>query len=448
MRPRTRAAEREVLTVSNMAVQVTNPALRLLALVGILAISALLAFLGCRHAIVEHWAGSPNADQWLLAARWEPANPENWYRLGRYRQLDFENSDLQQAILYYRRATTIDPKPARYWLDLAEAYETAGNAAQAEDAFRKAQQDYPISADVAWRFGNFLLRQGREQEAFQQIDRAVSTDRKLTPLALSLCWRSTQDIDLILRAALPADPDVDWDAIRFFVDLSQPDAAIAVWKRLLVDSPVFPISRALPLVDMLIGAKRADDAETVWQRALSVAGVAPPPGTPHSLVWDGGFEAALLNGGFAWRYRPIQGAQMDLDEENVHSGSRSLRVVFDGSENVDFANLWQIVIVQPNTRYSFSAYLRTEELTTESAIRFEISDANNPADLHVLTSGAIGTQPWTLDGIGFTTGSTTRLLLISLRRTRSTMLANKVRGTAWVDDVSLIPATEPGLASQ
>src|SRR5579862_1426645 len=106
-----------------MAVRASTPTSRGLALAGILVVSALLGFLGCRHAIAEYWADSPNPDQWMRAARWEPANPENWYRLGRYRQLGFENSDLSEAISYYRRATAIDPEPARYWLDLAEAYE-------------------------------------------------------------------------------------------------------------------------------------------------------------------------------------------------------------------------------------------------------------------------------------------------------------------------------------
>jgi tetratricopeptide (TPR) repeat protein len=427
-----------------MAVQTSNPALRGLVLVGIVAVSALLGFLGCRHAIAEHWAASPSPNQWLRAARWEPANAENWYRLGRYRQLDFENSDLPQAISYYRRATAIDPKPARYWLDLAEAYDTVGNAAQAEDAFRKAQQVYPISADVAWRLGNFLLRQVREEEGFQQIHKAVSADPKLTPQAISLCWRSTQDIDLILRAALPADPEVDWDAIQFFVDPPQPDAAVAVWKRLLTEGSTFPISKTFPLLDMLIAAGRADETRAAWQQTLSVAGIAPPPGPLHSLIWDGGFEGALLNGGLAWRYRPSEGAQMELDEETVHSGSRSLRVTFDGSQNMDFANLWQYVVVQPNTHYSFSAYLRTQDLTTDSGIRFEISGAN----LHVLTPGGAGTQPWALDEIEFTTGPATRLLQFALRRTQSKMLANKIRGTAWVDDVSLIPVPVPRPAGQ
>jgi hypothetical protein len=391
--------------------------------------------------MAEHFAGSQDPERWLRAARWEPGNAENWYRLGRYRELDFENSDLPQAISYYRRATAIDPDPARYWLDLAETYETAGNTAQAEDAFRKAQQVYPISADVAWRFGNFLLRQGRQEEAFQQIHRAISANPQLTPLALSLCWRSAPDIDLILRAALPADPEVDWDAIKFFAEPAQPDAAVAVWKRLLTEGSTFPLAKTFPLLDMLIAAGRADETEAVWQQALSATGTRPVPGPPHSLIWDGGFEGALLDGGLAWRYRPTSGAQLDLDEETVHSGRRSLRVTFDGSQNVDFANLWQYVVVQPNTHYSFTAYLRTQDLTTDSGVRFEISDANQLANLHVLTPGAAATQPWSLDEIGFTTGPATRILLVALRRTPSAMLANKIRGAAWVDDVSLTPGS-------
>ena len=431
-----------------MAVSQTHPTSRWLVLVGVLAISGLLAFAACRHALAEYQGASPDPSQWLRAAQSEPANPENWYRLGRYRQLDFENSDLPQAISYYERATAIDPRPARYWLDLAEAYEAAGNLPQAETAFRTAQQDYPISADVAWRLGNFLLRQGRDEEAFQQIHRAVSADPKLTPNALSICWRSTQNIDLILRTALPADPKVDWAAIRFFIDPHQPDAAVAVWKRLTMDAPSFPIAQVFPLVDMLIESKHADDAQAVWRQALPMAGVLQPAGPANSLVWDGGFEGPLLNGGLAWRYKPTEGVQVNLDEETVHAGRRSLQVAFDGSQNADFSDLWQYVVVQPNTRYRFGAYLRTEHLTSDSGIRFEITDTNRTSDLRVLTPGAKETQPWTLDEAAFTTGPNTHALHIALRRLPSTMLAGKISGTAWVDDVSLVPATAPGAGAQ
>ena len=71
---------------------------------------------------------------------------ENWYRLGRYRQLDFEHADIPLAISYYRRAVQLNPRSAYYKLDLASALEMSGNTAEADKYFRAAQENYPISA--------------------------------------------------------------------------------------------------------------------------------------------------------------------------------------------------------------------------------------------------------------------------------------------------------------
>src|ERR1700733_2623725 len=127
----------------------------------------------------------------MKAANLEPGNPENWYRLGRYRQLDFENADIPMAISFYRRATDLNHVSALYWMDLAGAYETAQQNDQAEHAYQTAQQNYPISAEVAWRFGNFLLRQGRVDEAFRQIHHAVAVQPSRSMSPVSVCWRST-----------------------------------------------------------------------------------------------------------------------------------------------------------------------------------------------------------------------------------------------------------------
>jgi len=413
---------------------------------GIVIASGVLGFAGAQHAIAQHWEGSSNPDQWSRAAELEPSNAENWYHLGRYRQFDFEHGDPPSAISYYRRATALNPGSALYWMDLAAAYETVGNFNQAEQAFRTAQQVYPISGDVSWRFGNFLLRQNRIEEAFQQIRHAVSVDPKLTVLAVSSCWRSTQDIDRIIKFALPDQPEVYWDAVGFFAKAREPDPAMSVWKRLMADGTTFPIAKGFPLIDLLIGSGRTDDARIAWQQAIAAAGMKPEVSPQGSLIWNGGFEGELLNGGFAWRYMPVDGADMNFDEDTAHSGSRSLRVVFDGSANVDFEHIWQWVVVEPNTHYRFSSYLKTEELTTDSGIRFQIEDGSHPGNLPQfkldptrLTPNIVGTQSWALDDMEFTTGPDTHLLRIVLRRVPSSRLGNKIRGTVWVDDVSLIP---------
>jgi hypothetical protein len=110
-------------------------------------------------------------------------------------------------------------------------------------------------------------------------------------------------------------------------------------------------------------------------------------------------------------------------------------VVFNGTANVGFENIWQYVAVQPNTRYRFSSYIRTEEITTDRGIRFEISGDGMPNEV---TPNVVGTQPWALEPVEFTTGPGTRLLRIILRRETSDKFGNKIRGTVWVDDVSLV----------
>jgi len=50
----------------------------------------------------------------------------------------------------------------------------------------------------------------------------------------------------------------------------------------------------------------------------------------------------------------------------------------------------------------------------------------------------VGTQSWAGEELEFLTGPDTKLLEVILRRTRSEKLGNRIRGTAWVDDVELV----------
>src|SRR5262249_23149506 len=89
-----------------------------------LAVSGAMGCSAVRDGLAEYWEASPNPDLWSRAAEWEPDNAADSYRLGRYRQLDFEHGDLPLAISNYQRAVTLEPGTALYWLDLAGAYES------------------------------------------------------------------------------------------------------------------------------------------------------------------------------------------------------------------------------------------------------------------------------------------------------------------------------------
>src|SRR5580700_6897391 len=115
-----------------------------------------LAYAGGKHELASYYALSSNPENWERATRIEPDNPELWYRLGRFRHLDFDNADIPSAITHYRRAVQLNPRSPYYKLDLADALEIAGDEREAGATFRAAQAAYPISPEVSWKYGNFL----------------------------------------------------------------------------------------------------------------------------------------------------------------------------------------------------------------------------------------------------------------------------------------------------
>ncbi len=401
------------------------------------AAAAWLCYGGLKHGIAGHYASSSSGNDWERAARIEPANPENWYRLGRYYQLDFEHADLPLAISYYRRAVQLNPRSAFYKLDLASALEMSGNIAGADQYFREAQADYPISAEVSWKYGNFLLRHDHLPEAYGEIHRAVTVDPKLIPLAMSRAWHSDPDVQVLIHQVLPDTAEGDWGALAYLTDEREPDAALAVWSHLIARKPGMDWKQTFPFIDLLIAQQHYDEAGAVWRQATGLAGI--PASDGGSLVFNGGFERDLLNGGFAWRLENFQGIDFDFDTEVKHSGSRSAQIVFDGSQNFIYQNLYQAVLVTPGTHYRFRGYLRTVQISTESGMRFEILDPKDTKSLDVLTANEIDTQPWTLAETEFTAGPQTHLIYIRLARLQSQRLDNRLSGTVWVDDVELVP---------
>ena len=422
-----------------MEARFSRPGVRWVFLTGVFAVAGTLAFSGGRIALANHYAAGETSEGLGRAAHLEPGNAEHSYFLGRYWQYNFDQPDLPLAISYYQRALALDPRSANTWMDLAGAREAQGDTAQAREAFEQAQKAHPISADVAWRYANFLLRQGEIRQAYSQVRRAVAEDPNRAAAAVSVCWRANPNIEMILDQALPRSAAVYREAIRFLSNEHEGSAALAVWKRLAELHPRIELKTVFPLLDELFVEDFIPEARSVWEQAVEMAGITPSAPSDGSLVWDGGFEGDFIPGGFGWRWRPDPGVQFTFDRETKHSGGRSLRITFDGTENLNFTHLFQYVPVQPGKTYQFSAYVKTEEITTNRGLCFAVFDSRNPGATGRLTPDLTGTQPWTRLELSFTAGSDTRLETVVLRRIPSEKLDNKLRGTVWVDDVAVVP---------
>jgi hypothetical protein len=402
-------------------------------------IAGVLVFFSGKFLLAAQCDASSKPALWRLAVKLEPGNVEYWRHVALAQQWD-AGGDVQNAIHYLQLAARANPRSADALTELADAYETSGDSMRAQEAYEKAHANYPISPEVAWHYGNFLLLNGKQLEGYAEIRRALLVDPSMTSSAIDQCWRSDPHVGPILEKVLPEKTEYFRTAMAYFLAQKQVEAAVAVWKKERTIGLPAEISDGIPLVDELVAEDRVSEASQVWQENLRAAKWPRDAAREESMVSNGGFEQEVANGGFDWREVAVDGASFDFDSMAPHAGSRSLRVAFDGTGNVDFHHLIQDVLVEPGTHYHFSAFLRTEAITTDRGPGFEIYDPQHLSEVHTITAELVGTNPWTLVQADVAAGSETRLLRIVLRRLPSWKFDNKLRGTVWVDDVALTPA--------
>jgi tetratricopeptide (TPR) repeat protein len=409
-------------------------------LVFALAAGALLSYQAGRLWLADHLIHSTRIELIERGVALEPGNAAAWDLLGRHRQLDFANSDPVQVLTDYQRAVQDDPLSAIFCMNLAAAYEADGDLAGAQHAFEQARSVYPLSAEVAWNYGSFLLRHDQDAAGYDEIRHAVQSDPRLLPLAISRVWRATRDVNVLLDQALPPEVNAYTQALSFFASKSQTDAALSVWRRLITLGKPVPLVRTFPFFDELIQDDRSVDAKQVWVEALTAAGLPHDEPLNHSLVWNGEFSRDFDNGGLGWRWNTPWDVAIDFDSAPPSGGARSVRLDFGGGRNLELSQPEQYVPVEPGRVYHFHAYMRTEEITTESGMRFSIVDPNHDAAVNVLSDNLTGTHPWTAAEMDVTAGPNTHFLLVRLLRAGSRLFDNKLRGKVWIADVSLVPA--------
>jgi tetratricopeptide (TPR) repeat protein len=421
-----------------MDISLTSPARRWGLVVLSVAVAAILIPQACVLWLANHRLDSEQVDVMERGANLTPGDAAAWDRVGRLHQWDFLHPDLSAAITDYLKAVHKEPHSAHYWMDLAGAYEVAGDETRAQDAFARAKAVYPASGEVAFHYGNFLLRQEKYPEAFEQLREAVRADPTLLPLAISRTWRSTEDVNQLLNQVLPANASAYLQAIDFFASSGQIEPALAIWQRLLALNQPFELRQSFPFMDELIHQDRAEDAGRVWRQALAAAGLPHNDPPKNSLIWNGDFSRDFSNGGLDWRWTDVLGADLSFDSAPHGNGSRAVRLDFTGGSNLALAVPAQYVPVEPGRSYHFHALMRTDGVTTESGMRFLIVDPNHSGALNAMTENFTGSHDWTPIEADLTTAQQTHFLLVQLVRPPSRLFDNRLGGTAWIAEVTLL----------
>ena len=386
------------------------------------------AYLGARLA------AKPDLPNLQKAVRLEPSNAEYRALLGR--NLALSGASLDEAISDYRTAVHLNPYAARYWLDLAGAYQVAGRIDEQAQSVEQAVEADPTTPNVAWEAANFFLIQGNLGKALPYFRTVLANDPAAVDSALQLCWRATGDANQMFDLALPRRTDLYLSFLRLLVSKQEVAAAESAWDHLIGLQQTFPPKLAFPYFRLLLAKQEVTAAKTAWQQLAQVdPEIQPYLPSRENLIVNGGFEENLLNGGFDWWYESNQHSALAIDTDQFYGGTRSLSVTFDG-RNAPDAGIAQLIPVKPDTDYEFSAESRTQDIDSASGPRFAITDAyTTTTSSYVLTDDLLGTNPWHKQQARFHTGPSTNLLLLKVIRQPAVPL---IRGKLWIDDVRLV----------
>jgi len=427
-----------------MNIPLPNRPSRALLLVLSCAFALLIGFLAVRNALAAHFLGRDTRDGYERAVSLEPNNPRNWYLLGRSYLYDLEQPDPVKAVSTLRKSVELDPYSAEAMLDLALAYDSEGDLAQARAALFSAQRVYPLSADVSWSFGNFLLRQGEQDAALAQFYKTLQLDPKRAAEAFSRSMQLQLDAKTVLDRVVPPSPETYLPILHMLSDAQQMGEARLVWNKLAGLNGKVPLRNLVIFFDALVRARRSREAVELWPQAIAMMENPPLPDPPGSLIWDGGFESGFAGGGFSWRFTPVTpNVQISFDRSEKHGGEQSLRLLFNGRENVNFEDACHPFVAEPGKQYLLSGWIKTESLTSSEGVRFEVWTSNGKGVATVQSGEIHGTQAWTQITLPWTSPDEEVLSKVCLRRRMSDMPGSDIQGAAWLDDVTLALADNP-----
>lgn len=365
------------------------------------------------------------------AIRLSPGNAEYPHLLGL--QLSASDLDDERALEDFRRAVSLNPNVGRYWLDLASVYQVTGNIERQNDAVQSALLAEPDNPEVAAEAAQYFLVAGNVRRALPLFRQALDQNPQAAPAILLLCWRRTRDANLVLAQVIPDHPELQLDLLRILTEQKDTSAAKQVWQHLINSRSSFSPPLSFFYFDYLLKAHEAASFEKSWHE---LAGPFPDLRTylpTDNLIVNAGFEQALLNAGFDWRHEPVEHIVAGIDDSVAHSGARSLSLSYDGNP-ADDAGWSQFVPVQPNTDYEFSAWVKSENVTSSSGPRLAISDADTGTNL-LLTDDVLDTHPWQEIRGTVRAPSATQLLAVKIVRSPAN---TRIRGRVWIDDLRLV----------
>jgi tetratricopeptide (TPR) repeat protein len=386
--------------------------------------------------LAEQFAQIPRASYLRKAIKLDPSNAEYRDSMGRFELLVRQSP--HDALPWLQAATALNPSNSGYWLDRGIAEHQIGDFDEVRKSLDRVNATNSHSSDVAWQAANLYLSQGELEPAFRQYRRVLESESALIPQTLQVCWRIRPDIGFLLQNVVPASTDEPF--LSFLVSNGESNAAAKVWERIVLLQQPVERRYLFDYLRFLFSRHDPVQASRVWQEAANLSDLAAYQPTEENLLVNADFNLGILNNGFDWIYQKSTAISLAIDPDESRSGSRSLRIVFQGP-GIEDAGIRQLVSVDPDTEYVFSGYYKATEMDGAGAPEFAIQDVYSGAKLF-MSDDLRDTSSW--EGVNgtFTTGPNTHLLVLRIARVPAD---RPIRGKLWIDSLKLVTADHTAL---
>jgi hypothetical protein len=242
------------------------------------------------------------------------------------------------------------------------------------------------------------------------------------------------DSDFVLEKIVPKDLPSFRQYLSYLYGMGDRDAVRKAWAKRLSFGFQANREETVQYIEFLISQGEFNEAFQIWRARVQEEGLSTF--LEKDLITNGDFgKDGILGGGFDWKIGNVSGAEVSFDPSASLEGKRSLKIVFTGKENVDFHHVYQFVPLKADTEYVLSANMKTQAVTTKSGVKIEVLGAGQTFQKGSET--LTGDNDWRRLTVSFRTPPSCQGGLIRVRRERTDKFDRYIRGTIWIDHVSL-----------
>jgi O-antigen ligase len=330
-----------------------------------------------------------------------------------------------------REALRRDPSAPGRWFDLGESLNRSGQAEQARLCFAKALALGPNTPPILLGAAQFYQQAGDENQALDLTSRALA--RTVVYAFPVFDWFEAAKLPVPdILSHLPPDPNIYRAYLRYLESTGEMAGAKLTWNA-VVSHGYVDDALAVAYTNWLYGRGEYETAAETWAGYL---GGRASGYRKSNWIFNGDFEAEFTESALDWTINPADGIEVARDSDAKHSGQYSLRIRLAGKQNLTSLPVSQRAVVTPG-RYRFEAYLKTQDLSTDQGIGLQISDPNGTSHLNVTSPPLLGSNDWRQFSADFCVMPQTKLVAINLVRQQSLKFDNLIKGTLWMDSVSL-----------